>query len=346
MTLVNASVVDVETGVVHPKTTICVADGIIVSLSSSPGPAEAEEETITIDIQGKFVIPGLIDCHVHLYGPPGTIAMRDIWKAQPNMVAYRTTFAAREMLLRGFTTVRDTGGADEALRTAIAEGLIPGPRLFFAGRALSQTGGHGDFRALHEDSSQIKCCGGHPPALGRVCDGVPACLEAARDELRQGADFLKIMCGGGIATPADPLNMLQFTAQEIQAITQMAAFSHTYVTAHAYTNEAIRHAVENGVFGIEHGNFVDQETAEYCAAKGVIFTPTLICYHTMITPAFDGFLTEDGKRKTREVLAGKFCIIHSEKVISLADILLLYGNRWPPVPGDAQASRRDDVLWK
>ena len=134
---------------------------------------------------------------------PGNAALKDLYAASPNAIAYRTAHVAREMLLRGFTTARDTGGADAALREAIAEGLIPGPRLFIAGKALSQTGGHGDFRASYQ-GSEHKCCGGHSPSLARVCDGVPECLNAVRDELRQGADFIKIMCGGGCYTDRWP----------------------------------------------------------------------------------------------------------------------------------------------
>lgn len=170
------------------------------------------------------------------------------------------------MLLRAFTTARDTGGADTALRNAIEEGLIPEPRLFIAGKALSQTGGHGDSRAPYQDTD-IKCCGADHLSLSRVCDGVPKCLAAACDELRKGAKFLKIMCGGGVASPSDPLDMLQFTAEEIQAITKNSCKPQHYVTAHTYTSRAIRHAVDNDVMGIEHGNFVDLETAKYCAAK-------------------------------------------------------------------------------
>jgi imidazolonepropionase-like amidohydrolase len=226
------------------------------------------------------------------------------------------------MLLRGFTTVRDTGGADAALRNAIEEGLLPGPRLFIAGKALSQTGGHGDSRAPYQDSD-LQCCGGHQPSLSRICDGVPDCLAAARDELRKGADFLKIMCGGGVASPADPLDMLQFTSEEIQAITRTAAQRSTYVTAHTYTSEAIRHAVDNGVLGIEHGNFVDAETAAYCAAKGVFVTPTLITYKAMSSAPFDAFLDEAGRAKNRAVLASG---VQALRICAEAGVTLCFGS--------------------
>jgi imidazolonepropionase-like amidohydrolase len=298
----NANVVNVEAGDVAPNAVVHIKDGRIVEVLSGEETNPLPPQVDAVDLKGLYVCPGLIDCHVHLTATPGSASLKDMFFASPNSIAYRSAFVAREMLLRGFTTARDTGGADYALREAIAEGLIMGPRLFIAGKALSQTGGHGDFRAIHQ-GPEHKCCGGHTPNLARVCNGVPECLEAARDELRQGADFIKIMCGGGVATPSDALDTLQFTAEEIRAITTTAQQSKTYVTAHAYTAEAIRHAVDNGVRGIEHGNFIDEETAAYCANLGVVFTPTLITYHGMSKPPFDKFLDDFSQAKNQQVLA-------------------------------------------
>jgi imidazolonepropionase-like amidohydrolase len=317
----NVSVIDTEAGVVHRNAIVEISNGIIVSVSHA-GVINPSDKAQVIDLHGRYLCPGLIDCHVHVSAAPGGLTLRELFEAHPNTIAYRTTFVIREMLLRGFTTARDTGGADVALRNAIEEGLLPGPRLFIAGKALSQTGGHGDNRAPYQDTN-LKCCGGHQLGLSRVCDGLPECLAAARDELRKGANFLKIMCGGGVASPSDPLSMLQFTAEEIQAITKTAANLNTYVTAHTYTSKAIRHAVDNGVMGVEHGNFVDLETARYCAVKGVIFTPTLITYHGMSTPPFDSFLDEAGRAKNKEVLASG---VEALKICSEAGVMLCYGS--------------------
>jgi len=317
----NASVVDTEAGVAHHNMIVEACNGFITSVSPA-GAIYPSGDAQVIDLQGKYLSPGLIDCHVHVCATPGGLTLRELFDAHPNTVAYRTTFVIKQMLLRGFTTARDTGGADAALRNAIEEGLLPGPRLFIAGKALSQTGGHGDSRAPY-DNTDIKCCGATHLSLSRVCDGVPECLTAARDELRKGANFLKIMCGGGVASPSDPLDMLQFTAEEIQAITKTAANLNTYVTAHTYTSKAIRHAVDNGVMGIEHGNFVDLETAKYCASKGVIFTPTLITYHGMSTPPFDLFLDSAGLAKNKEVLASG---VEALKICSEAGVMLCYGS--------------------
>lgn len=323
ITFVNASLIDVEAGQVHPNSSFHVRDGIIVEVSTGNAiPTREDSSTQVVDLHHQFVCPGLIDCHVHITAAPGSFLIKDLFAASPNAIAFRSAFVAKEMLLRGFTTVRDTGGADAALRDAIAEGLLRGPRLFITGKALSQTGGHGDLRAGYQ-TEEAKCCGGHTPGFARVCDGVPQCLEAVRDELRQGADFIKIMCGGGVASPSDALDMLQFTAEEIQAITTTARYSQKYVTAHAYTVEAIRHAVDNGVRGIEHGNFIDRETALYCKEKGVVFTPTLVTYYGMSEPPFDHFLSEESQKKNRRVLDSG---LEALKILLEAGVTICYGS--------------------
>lgn len=316
----NCSILDTENMTIKTNASFHVKDGLFHDTSAGTSERVAQEKSI--NLKDKFVCPGLIDCHVHMTATAGSFSIKELYDAAPNIIAYRTAYNARRMLLRGFTTARDTGGADTALKEAIAEGLIPGPRLFVAGKALSQTGGHGDFRQPHQDATH-KCCGGHSPNLARVCDGVPQCLEAARDELRQGADFLKIMCGGGVASPTDPLEMIQFTAEEIQAITTTAQNLNTYVTAHAYTIKAIRHAVDNGVRGIEHANFVDAETARYCRDKGVTFTPTLITYASMIRPPFDQFLPVSGQMKVKQVMASG---LESLKILRDAGATMCYGS--------------------
>ena len=298
----NASLIDVKKGEVTSNSSILIENGTISRVLLNSRPSHDELDKITsIDLQGNFICPGLIDCHVHLTANAGQATMRDLFTAHPNSIAYRTVWNAKQMLLRGFTTARDTGGADYSLREAIKEGLVPGPRLFVAGKALSQTGGHGDLRAAYQ-GEEFKCCGGHAPGFARVCDGVPAALEAARDELRQGVDFLKIMVGGGVASPNDPLDMLQFTPEEVKAITSTAKQMGKIVTAHAYTVEAIRHAIDNGVMAIEHANFIDAETAKLCAEKGISVTPTLSTYKGMSEPPYEEFLPPDGRVKNKRVL--------------------------------------------
>ncbi|ETN41804.1 uncharacterized protein HMPREF1541_03741 [Cyphellophora europaea CBS 101466] len=295
ITLINASLVDVRQGRIVSNTTITLSNGKIDKVGGN------SSESASIDLQGKYICPGLSDCHVHVTGAPGGLSFKTLYNHPASAIHLRASYVLKTMLLRGFTTIRDTGGADAGLRAAVDEGLIPGPRMVIAGRALSQTGGHGDFRDAH-DSRTPSCCG-DTPSLGRICDGVPQCLEASRDELRRGADFIKIMCGGGMASPNDPLDMLQFTPEEIRAITTTTSYLDTYTTAHAYTPRAIRHAVDNGVLGIEHANFIDVETAELCVAKGVTFTPTLGTYEAFSKAPFDTLLDQQNKEKLRVIVA-------------------------------------------
>ena len=186
----------------------------------------------------------------------------------------------RGMLDRGFTTVRDACGADYALALAVETGLVAGPRLFVAGRALSQTGGHGDFRGRFDEREQCLCCR-RAGELGRVADGVDGVRRAVREEIKAGAHQIKVMASGGIASPTDPIAYLGYSTDELRAICQEAAAAQTYVMAHAYTAAAIRRAVECGVRTIEHGNLVDADTARLMASKGAYAVPTLITYDAL-----------------------------------------------------------------
>jgi imidazolonepropionase-like amidohydrolase len=231
-----------------------------------------------IDLRGKTLMPGFIDCHVHVIA-----AMLDLGRnsALPDaLVAYHAARIMKDMLHRGFTTVRDLGGATQALVEALAQGLIVGPRLVICGKALSQTGGHSDFRGRYDNRAadyQTRRLG----AMGRICDGVDACRQAARDELRQGATFVKIMANGGVASPTDPIAFLGFSRDEITAMVEEARNAQTYVAAHLYTDEAIARAVECGVRSVEHANLIEPPTARLMRDKGAIACPTLVAYEAL-----------------------------------------------------------------
>ena len=184
-------------------------------------------------------------------------------------------------LKRGFTTVRDAGGADYGLAMAIKAGLIEGPRLFYSGRALTQTGGHADFRSPEAGHDGICLCGQGSRVFGVIADGVPAVRQAAREELRKGATQIKIMASGGVASPSDPIWNLQYSEEEIRAIVWEAESWRTYVMAHAYTPEAIARCVAFGVRSIEHANLIDAPTAVACAAAGAFVVPTLVTYEAL-----------------------------------------------------------------
>jgi imidazolonepropionase-like amidohydrolase len=197
-------------------------------------------------------------------------------------------------LERGFTTVRDVAGGDPGLAGAIADGLLPAPRYLYTGPALSQTGGHGDARAADVDLFHVH--------MTEVVDGVDALRQAVRDRFRRGAHAIKIMASGGVVSPTDPIRVPQYSAEEIRAITQEAARRGSYVAAHAYSAEAVRHAVENGVRSVEHGNLIDAATAELMAERGAFLVPTLITYDAMARRGVELGLSRAGQDKNREVL--------------------------------------------
>lgn len=196
----DCTLIDPKDGGVHEHVTLDLENGLIhrmTKLSQWPSPSDEVlgwtrgDDITIIDMAGKYVMPGLIDCHVHLATPPGETGLRDTMNQDPNTSLLRQPYLAREMLKRGFTSVRDCGGAGVALKEALEEGLFVGPRLFISGHGISQTGGHGDLRGSKDE--EYACCGANTRGLGRVADGVEQCLFAAREELRQGADFIK-MC--------------------------------------------------------------------------------------------------------------------------------------------------------
>ncbi|KAJ7291434.1 hypothetical protein C8J57DRAFT_1445140 [Mycena rebaudengoi] len=324
--LTNALVVEPSTGaLLNGKQMITISKGMIVSVKPTQSPKSAkDDEPKTIDLNGAYVCPGLIDCHVHVTAVPGVKNMGEFSQMLEQDMNLRTAYVLKEMLLRGFTTVRDTGGASKRIALAIEEGLIQGPRLIQCGKALSQTGGHGDFAAGISGGTATGCCGGHSKGLGRVADGVPEVLKATREELKAGADFIKIMVGGGVASETDAIETVQYTAEEIRAITTTCKqMGGKMTTAHAYTVDAIRHAIENGISGIEHGNLIDHATAKLMATKGIFLTPTLSCYGIMVRPPFEDFLPPDGQIKNAQVMAKG---LEALKIAHDAGVTICYGS--------------------
>ncbi len=242
----NAQILDAERGNYLAASSILVEGDRIVEV----GGAEVQaSEAQSIDLAGLTLLPGLIDAHVHV-----TAVTADLGRLAEWSPAYVTARAARVlagMLRRGFTTVRDVGGADYGLAQAIEEGYLEGPRLVFGGKALSQTGGHGDVRGPGRQAYDLcHCC----PGLGVICDGVDEVRKAAREEIRRGAHHLKLMLSGGVASPTDRVDSVQFSREEIRAAVEEAEAANLYVAGHAYTSRAINRGLECGVRSIEHGN--------------------------------------------------------------------------------------------
>jgi imidazolonepropionase-like amidohydrolase len=247
----------------------------IREVSDTPLKSEAAE---TIDLRGKTLMPGLIDAHVHVIAVDAALAR--LAEQPMTLTSLQAAQVMAGMLNRGFTTVRDAGGADGGLADAVAQGLVKGPRLFPSGQALSQTGGHGDLRPRTRSVTSCACCE-YGAGLARIADGVAECRRAARDELRKGATQLKIMASGGVASPHDPIWNLQYSQEEMRAIVEEARAWRTYVLAHAYTPEAIRRAIDCGVRSIEHANLIDPATAEHVASHDGFVVPTLVTYDAL-----------------------------------------------------------------
>ncbi|RMZ81519.1 hypothetical protein DV738_g2184, partial [Chaetothyriales sp. CBS 135597] len=295
--LTNANLVDPVEGKIIKNATIHLHDGLVVSVNGKDEEWSSDPKVVRVDLEGKYVLPGLIDCHVHIAITPGGLDLSDAADQGKNVSILRQPAVLKSMLERGFTTVRDCGGVTLPLKLAVEEGVHIGPRLFIATFAMSQTGGHGDMR---QQLDYHECCGGERGAVGRVVDGVPECFKYTRENLRQGADFIKIMGGGGVASPTDKIEATQFSDEEIHTIVTVAKNAKTYVTTHAYTPTAIQQAINQGVKGVEHGNLIDKETAQLMAKKGVFYTPTLVTYAAM--SAYKGFLSPASEKKNTQVL--------------------------------------------
>ena len=252
----------------------------------------------TIDLKGRTLMPGLIDAHVHVLAvdlPLDRLSDRPV-----TLLTLQAAKVLEGMLQRGFTTIRDAGGADGGLAEAVEEGLVHGPRIFPSGMALSQTGGHGDVRPRTQSVETCACCAGGL-AGSRIADGVAECRRAARDELRKGATQIKILASGGVASPYDPIWNLQYSEEEVRAIVEEARAWRTYVLAHAYSPEAIRRSIEFGVRSIEHGNLIDRATAEHVAGADAFVVPTLATYDALHRFGRELGFTETNMAKLAEV---------------------------------------------
>jgi imidazolonepropionase-like amidohydrolase len=292
----GASVLDAERGQLVRDRHVLVRDGRIVAVG---GDEVSDPEARTVELAGKTLMPGLIDAHVHVNAVTADLSAMTEWS--PTYVTARAAQVMRGMLRRGFTTVRDAAGADYGIAAAVDEGYLEGPRIRFGGKALSQTGGHGDPRPRGRWLSDGCPCSA---ALSRVCDGVPEVRRAARDEIRRGAQHLKVMLSGGVASPTDRVDSVQFSLDEIEAVVEEAEAANLYVMGHAYTARAVNRGLLAGVRSIEHGNLMDETSVELFLRHGAFYVPTLVTYSSLAARGREFGLPEHSYRKVFDVLEG------------------------------------------
>ena len=317
----NAKLLDPYSDALRGGMSVLVEDELIREVSAKPIKAP---KAAVIDCKGKTLMPGLIDCHVHAM--LSEVNIRYLEAIPLTMMTVRAATLVRAMIDRGFTTVRDTGGADWGLRDSIAQGLLPGPRMFIAGRAIGPTGGHSDARRrtdVHEHACH--CCNAMLFCL-EIADGADAVRAAAREQLRQGADQIKIMVSGGVASPYDPLDSRQFSLAEISAAVEEAHAFGRYAQAHAYTPDAITRAVSQGVRTIEHGNLIDEKSARLMKEKGAYLVANLVAYYAMRERAREFGMTDEMLAKNELVIDGglrslEICKRHGIKVGYGSDLL-------------------------
>lgn len=324
----EAALLDTEAGEVRLGRSVLLSDGVVSAVGGPELQAPIGQQVREVRLQGRTLMPGLIDAHVHVNAVTADLAAMAEWS--PAYVTARAAHLMRAMLLRGFTTVRDVGGADYGIAAAAEEGWLEGPRVVFGGKALSPTGGHGDHRPRGRDAYNSCYCA---PALSRVCDGVDQVRAAVRDEVRRGAHHIKLMLSGGIASPTDRVDSLQFSTDEITAAVDEAAAAHVYVTGHAYTTRAINRALECGVQCIEHGNLMDASSVELLVRNDAFYVPTLATYTALAERGLESGLPEESYRKLSAVLESG---LHALELAHQGGATIVYGTDLLGAMQDAQ----------
>lgn len=265
----NVKILDLSTATLTKSKNILITDGIISKIDDNK--IIVKTGITVINGRGKTLIPGLIDAHVHMFFGALTMSQLAATDFSENTMMQNVAASSERMLMRGFTSVRDAGGPIFPLKNAIDKGNVIGPRIWPSGATISQTGGHGDFRTPDERSRRFFGKASRAEQLGAtfIADGRDDVLTATRENLRFGASQIKIMAGGGTSSAYDPIDVTQYTFDEIKAAVDAADDWGTYVMVHAYTPKAVKRAVEAGVRCIEHGQLLDEPTLKLLADKGV-----------------------------------------------------------------------------
>lgn len=312
----NFSLLEPEVGELQSGFELLIEGDAVKEVSDKPIKAGGAD---VIDCGGRTVMPGLIDSHVHVM--LSEVNIRYLEAVPLTLMTARAARLMLAMLNRGFTSVRDTGGADWGMKTAVDQGDIPGPRLFIAGAAIGPTGGHSDPRRRTDFGMRCHCCDAMRFGM-RQSDGVSEMLKSVREQMRQGADHIKLMMSGGVASPYDPLDSLQFSPAEVAAAVEEAHAFGRYVCAHAYTPEAITRAAHAGVRTIEHGNLIDEASARLMAEKGMFLIANLVTYYAMRERAAEFGMTGDMLAKNDLVIDGG---LRSLEICKRAGVPVAYG---------------------
>ena len=288
----NFDLLDVENGVLVSDCEVLVEGNKITAISKSKTNTKGAK---LIDLGGRVLMPGLIDCHVHVTAE----GMTSYPQMLPSLSTAQAVGVMEGMLMRGYTTVRDAGGADYGHKLAVEQGLINGPRMFVSGSPISQTAGHGDWRDFGDTAPPCACAS----LIGQyeIADGVPEILKAVRTQCLRRVDQIKIMASGGVSSPSDPIENVQFTMDELRAAVDEATRARRYVLAHAYSAAAISRATEAGVRSIEHGNLLNDKVAKQMAAAGNFLTPTLVTYRKALEHGLEEGMTEEQVEKASQV---------------------------------------------
>lgn len=315
--LKNFSLLDPDHGELRGGHEIIVEGDKIREVSEKPIKAAGAS---VIDCGRRTLMPGLIDSHVHVF--LSEVFIRRLEDIPLTLMTARAAMLMKGMIDRGFTTVRDTGGADWGIKSAVDQGLLVGPRLFIAGRAIGPTGGHSDGRRRTDPGTRCHCCNALVYTMG-IADGISGVRKAVREEMRQGCDQVKIMMSGGVASPYDPIDSLQFSPEEVSAAVEEAHAFGRYVCAHAYSPEAITRAAHAGVRTIEHGNLIDDATARLMGEKRMFLIANLVAYYAMKERAAEFGMTPEMLEKNDLVIDGG---LRSLEICARAGVPVAYGS--------------------
>ena len=301
----NVRVLDVVRGTLGAPTQVLIRGDRIAAIGAG---ARATDSTRVIDGGGGTLMPGLIDVHVHMTFGALTSVQLASPDLTPQLADSLAAIGAERMLLRGFTTVRDMGGPIFSLKRRIDAGRSLGPRIWPSGAVISQTSGHGDFRLPNEPSRRFTGKPSRAELLGAtfIADGVDEVLTATRENLRFGASQIKLMAGGGTSSAYDPIDVSQYTLEEMRAAVNAAADWNTYVAVHAYTTRSVRRAIAAGVKVIEHGQLLDDATLRLMAQKGVWLSGQ---YLVEDTPD----MAPERREKRRDIVANNTRLLRAAK---------------------------------